>query len=418
MQKFSEIYGLNKTQAELNFVDISPGFDTPLYIDPYALTTRDDDWSNTAHEFVVSFFQSVLQSIAEDDQAKGVRLLSRLGEPEETHLGVSEEGNKGRGVGEVQAVELYDAISRSKAASSGLLEDLSDFALFIPGIGRDKISDITTNILRELLITYTQEQCDLYNIPVQSVASGFCWNPKQEEWNQNYVDLPVYDSQKILLVPKHAVRYRVGVDHSRFRRMFVLEFLQEEHRKADDSLVTTLRDKKGKIRKKVVYKKTVDSHYPTGKDFLADFSVAHPEVLDRYRDTLKTAASKIPDINGENFQESVLAEALEADLYKISKGGKDANNYHNLCISILSFLFFPNILNPKKEREINDGRKRIDITYTNGKDSGLFYRVSLDQHILANTVHVECKNYTNEIVNPEVDQLQGRLIVKEDDLVC
>lgn len=67
------------------------------------------------------------------------------------------------------------------------------------------------------------------------------------------------------------------------------------------------------------------------------------------------------------------------------------------------------MINPKKECEINEGRKRIDITYSNGKDSGLFYRVAnVDQHLLANTIHVECKNYTNEISNPEVDQLMGR----------
>ena len=52
---------------------------------------------------------------------------------------------------------------------------------------------------------------------------------------------------------------------------FVLEFLQEEHLKAGDALVTTLLDKRGKVRRKVVYKKTVDEYYPTDKDFLIGF---------------------------------------------------------------------------------------------------------------------------------------------------
>ncbi len=408
MDKFSEIYGIDKKQAELDFVDIIPGNDTPLYLDPYALTTREDDWSEHAHQLVVSYFQSVLDSVTTNNRDKGVTLLSHLGEPEETHLGVSRDGNPGRGVGAIQALELYEAISKSKAASSGLLEDISDFALFIPGIGRDKISDITTNIIRRKLIEYTQQQCNLHGVPMRSVASGFFWNMDIEEWQQEYVNLPVYDHHKLILVPKHSVRYQVGVDHSRFRKMFVLEFLQEEHLRAGDSLVTVLRNKKGEIRKKVVYKKTVDEHYPTDKDFLAEFSVSHPDVLDKYRDTLKSSASRVPDINGENFNEEDLAVALKDDLASIPKGGNDANRYHNICISLLSFLFFPNMLNPKKEAEINEGRKRIDITYTNGKDSGLFYRIALDQHILANIVHVECKNYTNEIANPEIDQLVSR----------
>ena len=408
MDHFSEIFRLNRDQAELDFVDIIPGSDTPLYIDPYALTTRDDEWSLESHQLVVSYFQAVLNAVASGNKTEGVRLLSNLGEPEETHLGVSDEGNSGRGVGSVQASEVYDALSRSKAAQTGLMEDISDFALFIPGVGRDKISDITTNVIRRQLITYTQSQCDLHNITMRSVPSGFFWDPVTESWRQEYVELPVYDSGKILLVPKHAVRYQVGVDHTRFRRMFVLEFLQEEHLKAGDSLVTTLLDKKGNARKKVVYKKTVDEYYPTDKSFLEDFSIAHPEVIDKYRDVLKTSASKIPNINGENYQESVLATKLKNELTTINKGSADANKYHDYCISVISFLFFPNLIYPKKECEINEGRKRIDITYTNGKDSGLFFRIALDSKLTGNTIHIECKNYTNEINNPEIDQLAGR----------
>lgn len=406
--KFSEIFNIYKKQAELDFVDITPGSDIPLYIDPSALTSRDDDWSIYCHELVVSFFEAVLEAVKIGNRTRGIRLLSRLGEPEETHLGVSQNGNRGRGIGNIQAGELFDALLESKAAKSGLLEDLTDFALFIPHLGRDKISDMTTNIIREALITYTQEQCKLYNIPMELVNSGFYWSKDTLEWEQNYKELPIYDSSKILLVPKYAVRYQVSVDYSQYRRKFVLDFLCEEHLRADDSLVTTLRDKKGKITKKVVYKKTVDEHYPSDKIFLAEFSIKHPEIIDKYRDSLKKDASIIPNINELGYNEALLAKALKEELGTIKTGTKSASKYHDYCLSVISFLFFPNLIYPKKEREINEGRKRIDITYTNGKVDGLFYRISLDDHLKANTVHVECKNYTNDIANPEIDQLLAR----------
>lgn len=408
MMRFSEIFNINKKQAELDFVDITPGSDIPLYIDPSALTSRDDNWSLECHELVVSFFESVLEAVKSGNRNRGIRLLSRLGEPEETHLGVSQNGNKGRGIGNLQASDLFDALSESKAAKSGLLEDLTDFALFIPHIGRDKISDMTTNIIREALIIYTQEQCKLYNIPMESVNSGFYWSKEKLEWEQEYKELPLYDSTKILLVPKYAVRYQVGVDYSQYRRKFVLDFLCEEHLRADDALVTTLRDNKGKVRKKVVYKQTVDEHYPKDKIFLAEFSIKHPEIIDKYRDSLKEDASKIPDINGLEYSEKLLARKLKEELLNIKTGAKSASQYHDYCLSVISFLFFPNLIYPKKEREINEGRKRIDITYTNGKENGLFYRIAFDQHLKANTIHVECKNYTNDIANPEIDQLLAR----------
>lgn len=408
MPKFSEIFNINKRQAELDFVDIVPGSDIPLYVDPYALTTKGDNLSLACHDLVVSYFNSILEVIKSGDRNRGIRLLSHLGEPEETHLGISRDGNSGRGIGPTQASELYDALARSKAATSGLLEDLSDFALFIPGIGRDKISDMTTNIIRQALITYTQEQCKLHNIPMEEVSSGIYWSLDKLNWDQGYVELPIYDSSKILLVPKYMVRYKVGVDHAQYRSKFVLEFLREEHLKADDSLVTTLRDNKGKVYKKVVYKKTVEQYYPRDKEFLTDFSIAHPEIIDQYRDSIKDAASKIPDINGLHYQEAVLAKKLKEELLTINGGNASANKYHDYCLSVISFLFFPNLIYPKKEREINEGRKRIDITYTNSKLSGLFYRIALDQHLKANTIHVECKNYTREIANPELDQLLAR----------
>lgn len=408
MTKFSEIFGINKEQAELDFVDITPGSDIPLYIDPTALTSRDDNWSLYCHELVVSFFEAVLEAVKNGNRNRGIRLLSHLGEPEETHLGVSQNGNRGRGIGDIQASELFIALSESSAAKSGLLEDLTDFALFIPRIGRDKISDMTTNIIRDALITYTQEQCKLYNIPMKSVSSGFYWSKEKLEWEQSYKELPICNSSKILLVPKYAVRHEVGVDYSQYRRHFVLDFLQEEHLRADDSLVTTLRDKKGKITSKQVYIKTLNLHYPKDKNFLVDFSIQHPEIIEKYRDTLKEDASKIPDINGLGYHEELLARKLKEELINIKTGASSASQYHDYCLSAISFLFFPNLIYPKKEREINEGRKRIDITYTNGKENGLFYRIAFDQHLKANTIHVECKNYTNDIENPEIDQLLAR----------
>lgn len=408
MQKFSEIFTIDKKQAELDFVDVTPGSDIPLYLDPYALTTKDDDWSLYCHQLVVSYFTSVLESIKNSNRNRAIRLLSHLGEPKETHLGISEDGNGGRGIGIKEAGKIYEALAQSKAASSGLLEDLSDFALFIPRIGKDKISDITTNIIREALITYTQEQCKLYNIPMNKVSSGFCWSIDKQDWVQGYVELPIHNSLQLLLVPKYMVRYSVGVDHSKYRNMFILEFLCEEHLRADDSLVTTLRDKKGKITSKIAYKKTVNKHYPTDKEFITEFSLAHPEILDKYRDSLKDTASKVPDINGLHYQEALLAKKLKEELLAIRGGSNSANTYHDSCLSVISFLFFPNLIYPKKEREINQGRKRIDITYTNAKESGLFYRIALDQHLKANTIHVECKNYTKKLANPELDQLLAR----------
>jgi hypothetical protein len=406
--KFSQHFNIGKSQSQLDFVNIDLNADTQLYLDPYALTTRQDEWSQECHDLLISFFAAVLDAVRAGNRRRGEQLLSRLGEPEETRLGVSKGHSRGRGIGAEQAGALFDAMTRSAAARTGMLEDLNDFALFVPGIGRDKISDMTTNIIRGPLIRYTQRQCKLHDVPMQSVASGFFWDGDTDEWRQRYAELPVCDTGRILLVPKFAVRYQVGVDAGAYRRDFVLEFLREEHVRADDSLVTAIKNNKGVVVRKEVYKKTVDAHYPKTKDFLAEFSKLHPEIIAKYRKALGLAGSKIPDIADEPEGEVGLAKYLAAELSTIASGAADADKYHKLMVGVISFLFFPNLINPQKETPINEGRKRIDITYTNGKVDGFFQRLAYDQHIKANVIHVECKNYTSDIANPEFDQLLAR----------
>lgn len=123
MTTFGKHFGINKSQAELDFVDIDIDGDTPLYIDPYALTTREDEWSINCHSLVVSYFEEILMSIQNNDIRRGLILLTHLNEPEETRLGVSLTGNKGRGIGSSQAKDIFNALRNSKAAKSGLLED-------------------------------------------------------------------------------------------------------------------------------------------------------------------------------------------------------------------------------------------------------------------------------------------------------
>jgi hypothetical protein len=58
------------------------------------------------------------------------------------------------------------------------LQDLEDTALVVEGIDIDRISDVTTNIIREPLIDYTQNVAEQHGIPVEQVGSGHTWDPQ------------------------------------------------------------------------------------------------------------------------------------------------------------------------------------------------------------------------------------------------
>jgi hypothetical protein len=98
--------------------------------------------------------------------------------------------------------------------------------------------------------------------------------------------------------------------------------------------------------------------------------------------------------------------ALLRKVLQCRPGTSDAVRYEKATEGLLTGLFYPNLTNPIPQHKIHDGRKRIDITYTNMGTHGFF--AWLAKHYPSAHVFVECKNYTCEINNPELDQLSGR----------
>ncbi len=90
-------------------------------------------------------------------------------------------------------------------------------------------------------------------------------------------------------------------------------------------------------------------------------------------------------------------------------GGKKASKYHQLIFNILIKLFEDKLKNPQKEEQINQGRKRIDITFDNRSEEGFFKELRDPNNIKCPIIIIECKNYNKELANPEYDQIEGRL---------
>lgn len=400
----STFFKLGKTQSELDFVNIDPHRDTPVFVDPYALEIKRDEWSTHCADHLRSFFTSVIEALRTDNIVRARHLTRHLGEARETFLGVSKGLPQGRGLGPYKSGELLTALAESRAVKTGVLTDLAEAELFIKGIGRDIISDLTTNIIRGPLIAYTKAQCELLGIPlVDNCSVGPTWNFARENWDQDYHQLPKLHGMPFILVPKYSVRKSLSLDSQEFYNHHMIEFLQSEYLAASSSLVYTL--KSGRRR---VYKKDVKERHPFIKDDLADFVKKHPSVLQLYRD-LKGAqgALEAADLE-EHFDEKAFAEALSVALASIPSGNEAATCYHSFMIGVIEFLFYPSLIYPVKENEIHDGRKRIDIKYTNAADSGFFHRVLTAPQTRAINIMVECKNYTKELKNPELDQMSSR----------
>jgi len=412
MPRISEIYKLNKTQHELDFVNINPNRDFPVYLNPFVFSARSDLFSIEASRTVVGFFQHNLTLIKEGRVDAARANFQHLNEPNETCLGQSKHRPRGRGVGVDNADDLFDSILQSNAMKTGLVEHLEDTAIFIPGIRRDKVSDMTTNIIRQNLIAYTQTQCELLGIPLtEDVSSGFFWDLESMDWKQEHTGMLVVNGKKILLVPKGVVSYVKEFDSSRYHRHHALEFLQEDHLRRNTRLVQVRYDKKGKVRRRFVTKKDlIKEELPSDKELLSEFTAKHPGVFADFRKSASAAIAALPNSEFATIDVNQLIDYLIVKLCGTKKGSADASAYHTLMIGILEFIFYPNLINPIKELEVDEGRKRIDISFDNGAPTGgFFHRLQHAFGIPCQYIFVECKNYSSDIANPELDQMVGRL---------
>ena len=96
-QTLAAFFNLNKSQYELDFVDVPiNNGDVPLFIDPYAISRRIDRWSVQCHNLIVDFFQEIIDNIRNGKKKEARYMLSGLREPNQTSLGMSR-GKQPRG---------------------------------------------------------------------------------------------------------------------------------------------------------------------------------------------------------------------------------------------------------------------------------------------------------------------------------
>lgn len=405
MTRVSEHFRLHREQPVLDFVDVDISGDLRVFVDPRALRLLKTEWGQECVVLVQDFFTAVMKAIQNGDDHTARRLLRNLNEPNETHLGLSRNESRGRALGHYLATVVWEALSSSEAVQSGLLEDLEDTVLLVDGIASDIISDITTNIIRQPLIRYTQMACRWYGIPfTPDVDSGPMWDPSECDWSSEYVDLPTVSAGKLLLVPKAIVRRRLEYNADEYYRDYILEHLREVELNANSELVQVLKSGRRRVTKKLLREK-----YGCGKYVNLRETRKNPSILTRYRnakrDAIRPPLDHIVFAGEENSPEPDWPELLN-DVVSLPSGRDNANNYERAIESLLTAIFYPALSNPQPQTKLHDGRKRVDITYANIATTGFFFWLS--QHYLAPYVFVECKNYSGDPANPALDQLSSR----------
>jgi len=104
-----------------------------------------------------------------------------------------------------------------------------------------------------------------------------------------------------------------------------------------------------------------------------------------------------------------LEPALDDEVDKlraIRSGTANATKYHRHVAALVTQIFAPQLGHAIIEKEINEGRKRLDVFWPNQAFANVFGHLGSQYN--ARNIVGECKNYASELKNPEIDQLLGR----------
>lgn len=209
---FSDFFNVDEDIIEsYGAVNISLINDMPLFVDPFLLFNSEKSEYQQIHSNIISYLL-FLQEQAEkypDPPSGMLTTWYHFSEVKQTWLGFSLEGNSGRGLGHDFAVNIHRGLrtifkdfGKETITRSSHLEKL---CLISPLVGRDKISDFTTNFTKKYLLEYTEafattylesDQCQKFSVP----RVEFCVDT--HTWKSKEYTLPCHEGDYVLLTPR------------------------------------------------------------------------------------------------------------------------------------------------------------------------------------------------------------------------
>ena len=138
-------------------VDISLICDVPLFVDPMLIFNSDNERYTELHNNIIHYFYFLYTKATQGLTPKEIDAWFNFSEVPNNWLGYSLCGNKGLALGKKYANFLYDniafAIDTHSISKSTHIEKVM---LLYEGSGKDKISDLTVNLIKGFLCEYTE----------------------------------------------------------------------------------------------------------------------------------------------------------------------------------------------------------------------------------------------------------------------
>ena len=210
---FSRYFGIKKSALDKEgFFDISLIADLPLFIDPFHLFYSEKEEYQKLHNGIIKYLAFLRDySIAHggEEPTKGIiEAYYKFPEVKQNWFGFTFMGNGGRGLGRQFALALNDnfyGLFKDLEGTAATPRHLEKLTLIADRVGKDAISDFTTNLIHGYLATKTEAfakkhiaKSRLRSFTIKKAEFDY----KHKVWVPKSFVLPAYNEDYVLLTPK------------------------------------------------------------------------------------------------------------------------------------------------------------------------------------------------------------------------
>ncbi len=206
---FSDHFAVDpKVLESYGAFDISVVSDLPLFIDPFLLFNSDKPAYQALHDGIVTYLRFLREKAGPDLDPGLLASWYRFKEVKQNWLGFTMFGNEGAGLGSGFATALNESLGNilanlgSETVTRGT--HLEKLLLIRSGVGRDNVSDFTTNLIKDYLLRYTEQFARQHLDPsrcAEFAVTRAAFNYTTETWETRRYYLPRLRDDFVLLTP-------------------------------------------------------------------------------------------------------------------------------------------------------------------------------------------------------------------------
>lgn len=218
--RLNDYHGLPFRQAKVDFAIPFLDEDIPLYMDPFLLWKSPSQQDNALHGSITNSF-NYLGSLFVKKEDQAISILKEISECDEVGLGNSK-SKRGKRFGDKMAAAILSTFVDIPQIKENGFTHFELLQLLIEDFSKDRVSDISCNLIKSFLIDYTIQQSFNFSIPTESTEIRY-FNNRKLIFVEELVNLPINPNTKepILLLPKRWLRFIPWINYEDFYKDYI-----------------------------------------------------------------------------------------------------------------------------------------------------------------------------------------------------